>query len=1392
MKGNRATRDAAGVEPRSGPPQLGGTPAYRVLLVHDQSAEADAAVAVLESSGLRLRPLRVDTLPALDAALRGRDWDLALLARPLERIGDDVALARLLEAADGFPVIVLGRQLDDETVLRLSAAGVSDVVEAGAGAPLLEAVGHLLEASDGAAGQEADLGLSLAARIQDLLGLAESFEAALAQALELVCTGLQQPHGETWIRLPDSPEFRLGPGYAAEAGLERLRVLTAGGGNAASGDNAAGGGNAAGAGPAGAERPTGGIPAGIVREVVASRRSRTVIDLRRDDGRRFDRAHAALASGLDVATAVPVVVGGRVEAVLLTLGRAGQPPDPRVHGVLEVAAKHLAASLGRERERTMLAAERRRLQALLDLLGEGVMACDRQGHVTLFNRALEAFHGKGVVRGIDRAEWPRAYDLYLADGVTAMRPPEVPILRALHGEQLENERFVIAAPGVRRRTVRASARPLRDGAGAIDGALMVVHDESQVAAASEALAGASERAVRTFTLLLDHLSDLALRVGEATALDEAWPAFADFAERTLGADELRVIRAETSFPDDGPYAGAVIGPAEADATGEIGSAGDAAAGERMLFAAVRPARAADSLGPRASASALAREAIASRRLAIERDASYPGLLPERPMRSAAAVPMLLGDRVLGALEVRAARPFAFDEGAAVALTMAATLSAIALDHADLVNVERRSREIAEASARHFQQIFVANPAAVAIVAEGDWRVLDVNPAMEVLTGFTRAQLVGRGAVELGLWSAEDASALARAHDGAPAVRERETPLRRSDGSRRSCLVSVEPTVLREGSSTQRALLVLAIDVTERLEQQRQLRDLARFRESLMEFINQTLSHGFDATFYQRLLEAAVRATPGAEAGALLLRDTPDDDYRRVAESGRDGVERAVDGPSALEVPIELDGERMALLRLEHRPGHPEFDEQARDLAAAFATQAATLIQRRALEHELEHMAYHDSLTGLPNRTLFRDRLQQAVTRSQRTGRRGAALFVDLDNLKVTNDTLGHGVGDALLQAVAERLRSAVRAEDTVARIGGDEFTLVLPEAEDAAAAALVAKKVLRVMRQPFQLLGHELHVSVSMGITLFPDDATDADTLIRHGDAALYHAKAQGKDRYRFFTLEMNRELLERASLEAQLRVALQRDEFELCYQPRVALRDGRITSVEALARWRLPERGEVPPATFIAVAEDAGLIGAVGTHLLRLACRQGRAWSDAGVPTVVAVNLSAKQLQERDIVQTVLTVLRESGLDPKLLELELTESAVMRNVEENVVKLGELRALGVQISIDDFGTAYSSLNYLKQLPATALKIDRSFVRDVAATGEAGRHDTAIVRAVVALAEALELVAIAEGVETLAQLHFLRGIGCEQAQGYLLARPAAAADLTELLRRGRVRLPDDA
>lgn len=765
-----------------------------------------------------------------------------------------------------------------------------------------------------------------------------------------------------------------------------------------------------------------------------------------------------------------------------------------------------------------------------------------------------------------------------------------------------------------------------------------------------------------------------------------------------------------------------------------------------------------------------------------------------PARPRLAQPLRVGPRDLGVLELYAPDTTAWDERHATAALVAGNLLAVALDHADLVVEERALRAQAEEGARRLRALFDASPAAVAVVALDDDELLDVNTALTQLLGREREGLLRRRAADVGLWLEPDdrAAVLGAALDG-HGVRDREVRVRHRDGRELRCLLASE----RTDHGGRPALLVTLLDVTDRLVREAQLAQLANFREVLMGFVEETLVQGFEGAFYQRLVEAAVRATPGAEAGSLLLRDEHDA-YRFVAAVG---YEETTDDPlgiaarptraiaASLTVPIHLDGRRVATLTLDAFRHARAFDGASQQLAAAFAAQAATLVKRRSLERELERLAYHDALTGLPNRALLRDRLGQAVARAIRTGRGGAALFLDLDNLKVTNDTLGHTVGDALLTAVAQRLRLTVRADDTVARVGGDEFVVLLHEVRDPDTTAQVAEKVLDALRTPFDLGGHEVHAAASMGIVLFPDDAVDADVLVQHGDTAMYQAKAQGKDRFRFFTREMNRALLERAALEAQLRKALERDELTLHFQPRVSLRDGRITSVEALARWRHPERGWVPPSAFIPVAEDAGLIDAVGRRLLEHACRQARAWVDAGCGTVVAFNLSAKQLQERDIVAQVEDALARAGLAGRWLELELTESAVMRNVEENVGKLVALRRLGVHVSVDDFGTAYSSLNYLKRLPASALKIDRSFVVDLGDDPEASPHDAGIVRAVVVLAHTLGMQAIAEGIETPAQLAFLRDLGCEQGQGYLFARPAPADEVTAQLRAGHLPLP---
>src|SRR5450755_1691827 len=437
--------------------------------------------------------------------------------------------------------------------------------------------------------------------------------------------------------------------------------------------------------------------------------------------------------------------------------------------------------------------------------------------------------------------------------------------------------------------------------------------------------------------------------------------------------------------------------------------------------------------------------------------------------------------------------------------------------------------------------------------------------------------------------------------------------------------------------------------------------------------------------------------------------------------------------------------------------------------------------RKRSEALMIHTSEHDFLTGLPNRMLLSDRVNQAIRMAIRHKRKVAVLFLDLDGFKHINDSLGHPIGDKLLQSVGKRLVDCVRGSDTVSRQGGDEFVVLLSEEEDSEDASITAKRMLRAVAEAHFIDQHDLHVTCSVGVSVYPDDGLNAETLIKNADTAMYQAKENGRQTYQFFKPAMNVRAVERQSIEEGLRRALEREEFVVHYQPKIDLKTGRITGAEALLRWTHPIRGPVSPGQFIPVAEDCGLILPIGTWVLRQACQQAQAWVAAGLPMgTMAVNISAMQLREENFVDSVFAIFKETGLDPRFLEVELTESVLMKHAEATASILKALRDQGVQVAVDDFGTGYSSLSYLRKFPIDALKIDQSFVSQITTVPD----ETIIVKAVIGMGRSLKLRVVAEGVETQEQLAFLQAHKCDEAQGYYFSRPVLPEQFAKLLETG--------
>jgi diguanylate cyclase (GGDEF)-like protein len=456
----------------------------------------------------------------------------------------------------------------------------------------------------------------------------------------------------------------------------------------------------------------------------------------------------------------------------------------------------------------------------------------------------------------------------------------------------------------------------------------------------------------------------------------------------------------------------------------------------------------------------------------------------------------------------------------------------------------------------------------------------------------------------------------------------------------------------------------------------------------------------------------------------------------------------------------------------------EWSQDEVKLAEALGTHLYLSVMQRRVEDMFRHQASHDRLTGLPNRLLFEDRLSLALAQAHRRGKMLAVVFLDLDRFKTINDTLGHAVGDELLQCAAQRLVGCLREGDTIARWGGDEFTLLLPQITCAEDAAKLAQRILNSFKTPFRLSDREFHITTSIGIALAPYDGEDAETLLKNADATMYRAKQQGKDNWKLYTSEMNTKALEQLVLANSLYKALNRDEFLLHYQPQVDLKTGQIIGMEALIRWQHPELGLVSPNQFIPLAEETGLIGPIGEWALQTACMQNRAWQLAGLPAMrIAVNLSARQFQQQNLAKSIARVLAQTGLEPDYLEVEITESIAMQDINFTISVLQELQEMGIHIAMDDFGIGYSSLATLKRFPLHTLKIDQEFVNDLTTDSK----DAAIIKSVVALGHGLELKVIAEGVETSEQLKFLRSVKCDGMQGYFFSKPLPAQAVAQCI-----------
>ncbi len=669
--------------------------------------------------------------------------------------------------------------------------------------------------------------------------------------------------------------------------------------------------------------------------------------------------------------------------------------------------------------------------------------------------------------------------------------------------------------------------------------------------------------------------------------------------------------------------------------------------------------------------------------------------------------------------------------------------------------EQKRAEEAGAAANAQRKAVLDAATRVSIIATDPAGVITVfNSGAERMLGYTAAEMIGKLSLD-------------EIHADAAAVQdvgEHERIYLRNDGE--PIVVAVSVTALRSDDGAITGFLHVGTDITERKRAEETLRNQSAAITASMDGIA-ILNERLEFTYVNDSLAKLFGYPPDGSLLGSSLCDLyePHEQVRLitsivplVTQRGRwrgeaTGMRRdGVNFPQEISLTAIGGGGMVCVVR--------------------------DITERTYAEEQIKHLAYHDALTNLPNRLLFKDRLTVAISHAQRDGSALAVLFLDIDRFKVINDSLGHNIGDQLLQVVAARVQSCVRDSDTVARLGGDEFTVLLPRLNRSEDAAPIAMKIIEAIRYPFHIEGREFFITTSIGISLFPDDGLDAETLIKNADTAMYQAKEVGRDNYQLFNALVNAKALQRIALEHGLRRALSAEEFRVHYQPIFDLRSGRVTGMEALLRWTHPQLGNIPPSVFIPLAEATGIMIPIGTWALREACRQAKAWHEAGHRSLsLAVNLSVTQLQQTDLVDRVRQILAETGLPARLLELEITESSAMQSPETSIRTLYDLKKLGIRISLDDFGTGHSSLSYLKRFPIDTLKIDQSFVRDITEDPDTA----AIVTAIIAMAHSLRLKVIAEGVEFTEQANFLRRHSCDQMQGYLIKPPVAAEEFLEFV-----------